>query len=179
MKVKITLMSSKLDPFFSQVFHQLMQEGLSYRTVCKSLLASGVEISPQALRSWYVRRVQKISSRTTALPPGYSSVFQSAPVGQLQTHLFPQEKNSSGEYERVERVERVGKIARVTDFFATEQHGPLAEQIRIEEQKLSAPAADQKRFLLRKSLPSEQTKPISPTTPSSTTPQGNFTKGHS
>ena len=42
---------------------------MSYRAVCKSLCLQGVRISPQALRSWHVRKVSKIESRTMKMPP--------------------------------------------------------------------------------------------------------------
>lgn len=56
-------MASRLDPFFSTLFEQLNEQGLSYRTVCNQLLDKGIEISPQALRSWHLRRARKIASR--------------------------------------------------------------------------------------------------------------------
>lgn len=56
-------MASRLDPFFATLFEQLNGQGLSYRTVCNQLLDKGIEISPQALRSWHLRRARKIASR--------------------------------------------------------------------------------------------------------------------
>lgn len=60
-------MSSKIDPFSSLVFQELNERGMSYRAVCTLLLSNGVEVSHQALRSWYVRRSQKIKKRKTGL----------------------------------------------------------------------------------------------------------------
>lgn len=56
-------MASKVDPFFALVFEQLNGRGQSYRSVCEVLLDQGVEISPQALRSWHLRRSRKIAER--------------------------------------------------------------------------------------------------------------------
>lgn len=61
-------MASKIDPFRAEVFEQLHGYGLSYRSVCGYLLDKGVEVSPQALRSWHLRRSRKISSRGTLIP---------------------------------------------------------------------------------------------------------------
>lgn len=60
-------MSSKIDPFSSLVFQELNERGMSYRAVCTLLLSKGVEVSHQALRSWYMRRSQKIKKRKTGL----------------------------------------------------------------------------------------------------------------
>lgn len=63
------VMTSKLDPLFEQVFEQLNDRGLSYRSVCDQLLLhQGLKISPQALRSWHLRRSRKISERAGSRP---------------------------------------------------------------------------------------------------------------
>lgn len=71
-------MSSKLDPFFTVLFDQLNQQGLSYRAVCKYLKCEGVVISPQALRSWHVRRSQKLMARAMTLPLSHACQSVSA-----------------------------------------------------------------------------------------------------
>lgn len=60
-------MASKIDPFRAEVFEQLNAFGLSYRSVCGFLLDKGVEVSPQALRTWHLRRSRKINSRGTLI----------------------------------------------------------------------------------------------------------------
>lgn len=61
-------MASKIDPFHTEVFEQLNAFGLSYRSVCGFLLDKGVEVSPQALRTWHLRRSKKIRSRGALVP---------------------------------------------------------------------------------------------------------------
>ena len=79
-------MSSKIDPFSSLVFQELNERGMSYRAVCTLLLSNGVEVSHQALRSWYMRRSQKIKKRKSALlgalvsEPSSTSNLSVAPV---------------------------------------------------------------------------------------------------
>ena len=51
------------------LFDQLNLKGLSYQTVCQMLLKQGVKISPQALRSWHLRRSRKIAHRSSLLTP--------------------------------------------------------------------------------------------------------------
>lgn len=64
-------MSSRLDPFFAEVFERLNQQGLSYRSVCGYLSSVGVKVSPQALRSWHIRRSQKLVARSVSMPSGH------------------------------------------------------------------------------------------------------------
>jgi hypothetical protein len=66
-------MASKIDPFRAEVFEQLNAFGLSYRSVCRFLLDKGVEVSPQALRTWHLRRSKKIRSRGALIPPDPAS----------------------------------------------------------------------------------------------------------
>jgi hypothetical protein len=47
-----------------QIFDHLNVQGLSYRAVCATLLEQRVEISHQALRSWHLRKMRKIASRS-------------------------------------------------------------------------------------------------------------------
>ncbi len=61
-------MASKLDPFHDELFDQLNNRGMSYRSVCNILLGMGVEISAQSLRSWHVRRSRKIAARSGVSP---------------------------------------------------------------------------------------------------------------
>lgn len=63
MKENLSHMSSKLDPFFSKIFELLNEQGLSYQSTCSFLEIQGVKISPQALRSWYLRRNRKLMVR--------------------------------------------------------------------------------------------------------------------
>lgn len=130
-------MSSKLDPFFDDVFKLLTYQGLSYRTVCKSLLGLGVEISPQALRSWYVRRTQKISLRSNALPFRSFSSSKVLPVVPLQEGLFPSVEEGAASPIRSSR-----SLVSIAD-------GPLSLMIQAEEQKLAA-AAPMRTYLVPK-----------------------------
>lgn len=59
-------MASRLDPFLQVLFDQLNHQGQSYRTVAENLLRMGVEISPQSLRSWHVRKMHKIAQRAVS-----------------------------------------------------------------------------------------------------------------
>lgn len=61
------ILASKLDHFSDVLFDQLNLKGMSYRAVCQNLLTLGVEISPQALRSWHLRRARKIAFRGSLL----------------------------------------------------------------------------------------------------------------
>ncbi|MDD2811066.1 hypothetical protein [Rhodoferax sp.] len=133
-------MTSKLDPFFNQLFEQLAGEGLSYRTVCKSLLSHGVEISPQALRSWFVRRTQKIAQRSSALPSRACDSSTVIPDLRLQSGLF-----SSGE-------EGAALPNRSSSASVSTADGPLSLLIKAEEQKLAA-ATPLQSYLLPKKKP--------------------------
>lgn len=73
-------MASKLDPYTYELFEQLNNRGLSYRSVCNNLLGMGVEISAQSLRSWHVRRSRKIAARSSALPSLENCRVASSPV---------------------------------------------------------------------------------------------------
>lgn len=133
-------MSSKLDPFFNEVFDQLTREGLSYRTVCKFLLGQGVEISPQALRSWYVRRAGKIAKRSGALSPQHANIRRGTKSGIVQPELFVGKEEG-------------GVLAAkpvIAEFRATD--GPLKMRIQAEEKKLCTPSLEQS-FLLQKKKP--------------------------
>lgn len=131
-------MTSKLDPFFNQLFEQLAGEGLSYRTVCKSLLSQGVEISPQALRSWFVRRTQKIASRSNALPSRVFSSSTAIPGAPFQSGLFASREEGTAVANRSS-----GPLSGATD-------GPLSLLIQAEEQKLAAPSLTQSYLLPKK-----------------------------
>ena len=133
-------MTSKLDPFFSQLFDQLAGEGLSYRTVCKSLLVQGVEISPQALRSWFVRRTQKIANRSSALPMGHFNSHAAISVQPIQAGLFSK------------REEGAALATSSSSPLVSTTAGPLALRIQAEEQKLCAPSHEQNFLLPKKKL---------------------------
>nr|WP_319563624.1 hypothetical protein [uncultured Rhodoferax sp.] len=133
-------MTSKLDPFFDDVFRQLTNEGLSYRTVCKSLLGMGVEISPQALRSWYVRRTQKIAMRSSALSSRALNSSKSIPAVAFQSGLF------------ASREEGAVLVNRSSNPLVSATDGPLSLLIKAEEQKLAA-ATPMQNYLLPKKNP--------------------------
>lgn len=133
-------MASKLDPFFNQLFEQLTVEGLSYRTVCKFLLGMGVEISPQALRSWYVRRTQKIARRSNALPSRAFNSSKAIPGAPLQSDLF------------ASRKEGAVLVNRSSNPLVSATDRPLSLLIQAEEQKLAA-ATPLQNYLLPKKKP--------------------------
>jgi hypothetical protein len=62
-------MASRLDPHLIQIFERLHERAESYRTVCAWLTEVGVRISAQALRTWHIRKTQKISGRKQLLGP--------------------------------------------------------------------------------------------------------------
>lgn len=73
-------MTSRLDPYFSTLFEQLNEHGLSYQAVSHQLsLMHGVCVSPQALRSWHLRRSAKIAKRTQSLMAACASTANSDP----------------------------------------------------------------------------------------------------
>jgi hypothetical protein len=60
-------MTSKIDLHSELVFEQLNELGMSYRAVSDLLLKRGIEISHQAVRSWHLRRTEKIKKRKSIL----------------------------------------------------------------------------------------------------------------
>jgi len=125
-------MTSRLDPYFSTLFEQLNEHGLSYQTVSRQLsLMHGVCVSPQALRSWHLRRTAKIAKRTqglmvacaskagSGLSQGQSTALPSSPPLQMQT--------TKSVISQVQEREAV-----------LAQRPQLQAQIREEERKLSS-----------------------------------------
>lgn len=70
-------MTSRLDPYFSQIFQKLNQEGRSYHFVREYLKSEGIEISRQALWSWHTRKSQKLLMRSLKYPSNIQSRGQS------------------------------------------------------------------------------------------------------
>ena len=118
-------MTSRLDPFFSTLFQQLNEQGMSYRAVCKSLCLQGVRISPQALRSWHVRKVLKIESRAMKMPP--VQVLAMKPVDLVPGVTVSNALPTEDRYLSVK-----SRAAPPTSAY----QGLLQEQIQEEEQKL-------------------------------------------
>jgi hypothetical protein len=118
-------MTSRLDPFFSTLFQQLNEQGMSYRAVCKSLRLQGVDISPQALRSWHVRKVLKIASRTIKMPPVQALAMEPVDLvpGVAVSNALPTED---------QYLSAPARAAAPTSVC----QGLLQEQIQEEEQKL-------------------------------------------
>ncbi|MDR3453022.1 MAG: hypothetical protein P4L96_09485 [Rhodoferax sp.] len=85
------IMASRLDPFLQVLFDQLNGQGQSYRTVAANLLLMGVEISPQSLRSWHVRKMRKISHRSASPAPlvATRSSAPSIPTRQVSAAASP------------------------------------------------------------------------------------------
>ena len=133
-------MSSKIDPFFDDVFRLLSHQGLSYRGVCAFLLAQGVEISPQALRSWFIRKLKNIAKRASGLAVSPSAVLDIAPGSTGQTSLFKAKEGGDAVSHRLGADSRKQAI------------GPLAEIIQEEEEKLITRSFD-KGFLIRRKPP--------------------------
>ena len=137
-------MSSRLDPFFAPLFEMLNKQGLSYRAGCVYLAGEGVQISPQALRSWHLRRSKKLVTRSQKLPTshgfGPSDLVLGAPGRgkATQTALFP---NGDSQSDRVS-VNSVDSLQR---------------QIHEEEHRLaSATQFVQTSFLIRRKSSSEK-----------------------
>ena len=158
-------MTSKLDPFFDDVFRQLTNEGLSYYARCASpCWGMGVEISPQALRSWYVRRTQKIAMRSSALSSRALNSSKSIPAVAFQSGLF------------ASREEGAVLVNRSSNPLVSATDGPLSLLIKAEEQKLAAATPMQNYLLPKKNpLPFVTCQSVS----STTMPTGTIKKGYS
>lgn len=118
-------MSSRLDSFFSVLWLQLNEQGMSYRMVCKFLRLQGVEISPQALRSWHVRRMRKIAQRVIAMPPVLSKYTTN--VNGLNSTIGLPPAPAKDLQKPVAKCAAVRILGRGSS---------LQEQIQMEEQKL-------------------------------------------
>lgn len=148
-------MTSRLDPFFNSLFDQLNREGLSYRTVCKYLLSDGVKISPQALRSWHVRRGQKIAKRTMQLEP----------VAELLGTSKPTERDLM--LDAIHKEATSPLTAPVIDAALTSELRPLRAQIEEEERNLSALRIEsqtrypvRRKFVTNSNVPKFQTTAV-------------------
>lgn len=133
-------MTSRLDPFFHLVFDQLNSQGSSYRSVCASLLEEGVTISPQALRSWHLRRSRKIAARSlqtlapvTAPAPGAAPA--SAPIESMV---------------QIREQARAAPVAHASHAITSAGHASLREQIEEEERRLVLQTTHQNFFPVRR-----------------------------
>lgn len=118
-------MASKIDPFRAEVFEQLNAFGLSYRSVCGFLLDKGVEVSPQALRTWHLRRSRKINSRGTLI----SQDLPSSLAGRSSSLPAPSTRRPNA---------TPPKAALPTPGQARNSASKLKHQIEEQEQRLSA-----------------------------------------
>ena len=88
-------MSSRLDPYFKQIFEMLNKQGYSYHAVCEQLKFFGVNISRQALWSWHTRRTNKLLERSKKLAPTfnleekYGSSLRSPESNNVLKNLIP------------------------------------------------------------------------------------------
>lgn len=115
-------MTSRLDPFRQVLFDQLNTQGQSYRTVAANLLLMGVEISPQSLRSWHIRKMRKISLRSASPAP---SVATGAAAPSVPTRQVPP---AASRLNAVHPLQTGGKAV----------HPSLRAQIAEEEKLLAA-----------------------------------------
>jgi hypothetical protein len=138
-------MSSVLDPYFAELFIRLNQEGLSYRAVCKYLKSIQVEISPQALRSWHVRRSQKIVARAQSLP--LSNISQS-----VSALTMTRNKKTNGLQSPSVDL-NLHSTLMLASVPITQKYGLLQAQIAEEERKLEQSSNDLgDRFLVRRNV---------------------------
>lgn len=136
-------MSSILDPFFTELFERLNQQGLSYRAVCKYLKSIGVGISPQALRSWHVRRSQKLMARAQTLP--LSHISQSVSALTIARH-----KKTNGNQSQSKGLNLPSTLM-LAPVPITHGCGLLQAQIAEEERKLALLGnVREDRFLVRR-----------------------------
>lgn len=121
-------MASRLDRFFTQLFDQLNQQGLSYRTVCGYLKTVDVVISPQALRSWHIRRSQKLMERAARVPV---------------THVYGPPSNQSARSDRKglpstqTRTEPAAQVQGALTLADAAKPRTLQAQIEEEERRLA------------------------------------------
>lgn len=156
-------MTSRLDPFFSSVFQQLNEQGLSYRTVCGYLLIQeGVSISPQALRSWHLRRGRKIAARSQqAMGPVLAPAPGSTPA--------------RASLDRTVRMRGQAMAAPVaqTSHMLSAGHAPLLAQIEEEERRLFFQTTGQNSFPVRRRPVTDSSEQRISTTPNGQTQKGN------
>lgn len=155
-------MTSRLDPFFHLVFEQLNAQGLSYRSVCASLRLEGVTISPQALRSWHLRRSRKIATR---------SLQTMAPVRAPVSSVTPASAPIDGIVQKQEQA-RAAPVIHVSHSLSAGLT-PLLAQIEEEEQRLLFQITHQNFFPVRRTLIIDSSEPPSSTTATPQTQKGN------
>ena len=155
-------MSSRLDPFFRVVFDQLNSQGLSYRFVCASLLEEGVTISPQALRSWHLRRGRKIAAR---------SLQTMAPVRAPAPGVTPASAPIDGIVQKQEQA-RAAPVIHVSHSLSAGLT-PLLAQIEEEERRLVLQTTHQNFFPVRRKPIIDSSEPPSSTTATPQTQKGN------
>lgn len=125
-------MTSRLDPFFATLFEQLNEHGLSYQTVSRQLsLMHGVCVSPQALRSWHLRRTAKIAKRTQSLMVACASKANSG-LSHAQRTALP----SSSPLQMQTTKSAISQIQEGEAVLA--QRPQLHAQIKEEERKYSS-----------------------------------------
>lgn len=135
-------MTSRLDPFFSSLFQQLNQHGLSYQAVCNDLLSRGVSISPQALRSWHLRRSAKIAERSQkSIAPGARPAATMAPAD-IAPHDLPGRQQQTLE----------SSAGHLKGDSQSAGFAPLQAQIEEEERRLFLQAAGPNFFPVRRKL---------------------------
>lgn len=133
-------MTSRLDPFFSSLFEQLNQQGLSYRTVCGLLLSQGVSISPQALRSWHLRRSRKIAARSQqAIAPALRAGSTTAAGSVVLESKLP-----------IREQTMAAPAGHASHASLSEGRAPLQAQIEDEERLLLLELAGQNFFPVRR-----------------------------
>lgn len=134
------IMSSRLDPFFRVVFDQLNSQGLSYRFVCASLLEEGVTISPQALRSWHLRRGRKIAARSQqAIAPALRAGSTTAAGSVVLEIKLP-----------IREQTMAAPAGHASHASLCEGRAPLQAQIEDEERRLLLQSAGQNCFPVRR-----------------------------
>lgn len=156
-------MTSRLDPFFHLVFDQLNSQGSSYQSVCASLLEEGVTISPQALRSWHLRRGRKIAAR---------SLQTQAPV----TAPAPGAAPACASLDRTVAMREQVLAAPVTQAkpaITSAGLTPLLAQIEEEERRLVLQTTHQNFFPVRRKPIIDSSEPPSSTTATPQTQKGN------
>lgn len=154
-------MSSRLDPFFRIVFDQLNVQGMSYRSVCAFLLAEGVSISPQALRSWHLRRSRKIAARSLQIM---------APVPAPAPGAAP----ASAPIESMVQIREQARAAPVAHASHSLSAGlaSLQAQIAEEERRLLIQTTGQNFFPVRRKPTAGSSEPPISTTANAKTQKG-------
>ena len=126
---KLQNMTSRVDQFFSQVFDRLNRQGHSYRNVVGYLASEGVNISAQALRSWHVRRSQKLTARAARLPLAFVHGVNSSGHRPTPVRNDPLVPHSGAARSVLEDVE--------ADLVRTRRPSTLQAQIAEEERRLA------------------------------------------